>query len=684
MIKNKIKISIIIVLLAIFLISSKSSALNTKNEYPKLANYFLKWTIEDYEVAELAKWDLLVLDMEVQENSRDNLKKIRQLNPNIIILAYITSQEANADIYNSQWSCNATLRKRLLNGIDDAWWLRDSNSNRISFWPGTYMLNLSDGAKVNSKGKRWNDYLPEFIKNEIISTGLWNGVMYDNIWGDVVWVNGKISINSDTQVKSINETNNAWSSGTKKMLQKTRQLLGNDFLILGNGKVYLGYQDALNGVLFESFPASWEGNGDWGKILSTYFNVGNLNKAPEVSILNSFDSNRSNFQKVRFGLGSTILESSGYFSFDFDVSDHSQTWWYDEYDAELGKALSASYNLLDRNNSTYKKGLWRRDFEKGIVIVNSTDKEQTYVFKNEEFERLNGNQDRSVNNGSVINYIKIKAQDGVILLKKDSIISTIRNSSFNNGDFVRVFDNNGDQSKSGFFAYIDKYPPSSQILISDIDNDGQDETLVNSAGLISIYKGGMKIKEFKPYDGLFKGEISFAVADLDGDGNREIITGAGSGGGPHVRVFNRDGKPLIGGFFAYDNKFRGGVKVAVMDLDGDGNLEIITAAGAGGGPHIRVFTKDGRVLTGGFFVYDQNFRNGLSLTVGDIDGDGQKEIITSPGPGAKPEVKIFNKDGRFLKSFLAYTGTFNSGLRVMCDDLDGDGLYEILTGTLSF
>lgn len=684
MTKNKIKLGIIIVLLATFLISSKSSALNTKNEYPKLANYFLKWTIEDYEVEELAKWDLLVLDMEVQENSRENLKKIKQLNPDIIILAYITSEEANADIYNSEWSYNATLRKRLFDGIDNGWWLRDSSSNRISFWPGTYMLNLSDGAKTNSQGKRWNDYLPEFVKNEIISTGLWNGVMYDNIWGDVAWVNGKISLENNGQTKSINETNTAWANGTKKMLQKTRQLLGNDFLILGNGKVYLGYQDVLNGVLFESFPASWESNGDWGQILSTYSNIEKMNKTPNATIVNSYDSNRTNYQKVRFGLGSTMLQSSGYFSFDFDVSSHNQTWWYDEYDADLGKALSSAYNLLDKNSSTYKKGLWRRDFEKGIILVNSTDSEQTYIFKNEEFEKINGTQDRSVNNGSVINYIKIKSKDGVILFKKASIVSTIRNSSFNNGDFIRVFNRSGNQSKSGFFAYLDKYPANSQILVSDIDNDAQDETLVNSRGIITIYKNGSKIREFKPYDGLFKGEISFAVADLNGDGTREIITGAGAGGGPHVRIFSKEGKLLTGGFFAYDKNFRGGVKVAVMDLDGDGTQEVITAAGSGGGPHIRVFTKDGRSLTAGFFAYDQKFKGGVAITVGDVNGDGEKEIITAPGVGSKPEVKIFTKDGKFISSFLAYESTFTSGLRVMCDDIEGDGTYEILTGTLNF
>lgn len=682
--QNIRKILIFAIFLAVFLVFPNSSALSRKTEFPKIANYFLKWTIEDHEVPALAKWDLLVLDMEVQENSRENLKKIRQLNPKIIILAYITSQEANADIYNSPWSSKATLRKRLINNIDDSWWLKDNNNARISFWPGTNMLNLSNYAGVNNQGKRWNDFLPEFVKNEIISTGLWDGVMYDNIWGDIVWVDNKISIDGSGQIKSINETNTAWANGVKKMLIKTRQLFGPNYLILANGRVHLAYQDALNGVLFESFPAEWESSGDWGKILTTYSDIQKVNQSPQASIINSSDSSQYSYQKVRFGLGSALLGNTSYFSFDFGPSDHSQTWWYDEYDVNLGKAQSAPYNLLDKNNSSYKKGLWRRDFEKGIVLVNSTDVEQTYVFKNEEFERLNGSQDRSVNNGSVINFIKIRPNDGVILFKKNSIVSTIKNSSFNNGDFIRVFDYEGRQTRSGFFAYLENFPVNSQILISDIDDDGYDETLVNSKGVISIYKNGIKINEFKPYDGLFKGEISFAVADLNDDGTKEIITGAGQGGGPHVRIFSKEGRLLTGGFFAYDQNFRGGVRVAVMDLDGDGNKEVITAAGLGGGPHIRVFDKDGRPLTGGFFAYEQNFRGGVSLATGDVNGDGEREIITAPGQGMRPEIKIFTKDGKFLKSFLAYESSFTSGLRVMSDDLGSDGIFEILSGTISF
>ncbi|MEQ9641608.1 MAG: hypothetical protein RIM84_16405 [Alphaproteobacteria bacterium] len=47
------------------------------------------------------------------------------------------------------------------------------------------------------------------------------------------------------------------------------------------------------------------------------------------------------------------------------------------------------------------------------------------------------------------------------------------------------------------------------------------------------------------------------------------------------------GGSLANGFFAYDANFTGGVRVATGDVNNDATPEIITAAGPGGGPHVR-------------------------------------------------------------------------------------------------
>ena len=96
------------------------------------------------------------------------------------------------------------------------------------------------------------------------------------------------------------------------------------------------------------------------------------------------------------------------------------------------------------------------------------------------------------------------------------------------------------------------------------------------------------LASFFAYDPAFSGGVCVAVGDVNGDGKPDIITGAGAGGGPHVEVFDLTGH-LENEFFAYDPRFTGGVNVAVGDLTGDGQGDIITGAGAGGGPHVKVF-----------------------------------------------------------------------------------------------
>ncbi|MEO0069618.1 MAG: CARDB domain-containing protein, partial [candidate division WOR-3 bacterium] len=63
------------------------------------------------------------------------------------------------------------------------------------------------------------------------------------------------------------------------------------------------------------------------------------------------------------------------------------------------------------------------------------------------------------------------------------------------------------------------------------------------------YPGGYH--EFFAYDENFKGGVRVAAGDIDKDGWEEIICGAGQGGGPHVRVFERDGTPKPIQFFAF-------------------------------------------------------------------------------------------------------------------------------------
>jgi hypothetical protein len=86
------------------------------NASPDIANLHLAWDLNDSQVQEIAKWDVVVLDMENQVANPDQLRKLKQLNPNIKILAYITSQEIRDDALG-------TMRTKLMSGIKNDWYL---------------------------------------------------------------------------------------------------------------------------------------------------------------------------------------------------------------------------------------------------------------------------------------------------------------------------------------------------------------------------------------------------------------------------------------------------------------------------------------------------------------------------------------------------------------------------------
>ncbi|HTW96295.1 MAG TPA: S8 family serine peptidase, partial [Candidatus Methylomirabilis sp.] len=214
------------------------------------------------------------------------------------------------------------------------------------------------------------------------------------------------------------------------------------------------------------------------------------------------------------------------------------------------------------------------------------------------------------------------------------------------GPQVKIFDLDGNL-QGQFFAYDKSFRGGVKVATADLDNDGKDEIIAApGAGMkpeVRIFDGQGHLKnKFLAYAATFLNGVNVAVGDVDGNGAPEIITGTGFGGGPQVRIFDANGK-LQGQFFAYDSKFRGGVNVTVADLFGGAvnhKESIITAPGKGGGPQIRIFDNSG-VVQGQFFAYGQSFHGGVSVAAGDIDSDGLAEIVTGAGPGGGPHVRVF-------------------------------------------
>ncbi len=146
----------------------------------------------------------------------------------------------------------------------------------------------------------------------------------------------------------------------------------------------------------------------------------------------------------------------------------------------------------------------------------------------------------------------------------------------------------------------------------------------------------------------FRGGARSAIADMTGDGTADLVVVAGFGGGPRVAAF--DGKSLattpvkiIGDFFAFEQALRNGIFVAAGDINGDGFADLIAGGGPGGGP--RVLALDGKSLLSNqyvnlanFFGGDVNRRGGIRVAVKNLDGDTKADLVVGSGSGAGSRV----------------------------------------------
>ena len=196
------------------------------------------------------------------------------------------------------------------------------------------------------------------------------------------------------------------------------------------------------------------------------------------------------------------------------------------------------------------------------------------------------------------------------------------------------------------------------------------------------------------YDPAFLGGVRVAAGDFTQDGFPDVVVSPGPGGGPNVRILDgKSGEQVagpLGSFWAYAPTFTGGVHVAVALVDGDGVPDVVTAAGTGGGPHVRVFSGATGAVLAEFFAFDPDFLGGVTVAAADLDGDGMAEVAVGAGEGGGPRVRVYDPLAGApvagpLGSFFAFDPAQRGGVTVgtdsMAGDLDGDGVADLAVGT---
>jgi hypothetical protein len=202
-----------------------------------------------------------------------------------------------------------------------------------------------------------------------------------------------------------------------KTLMPAKYQLGN-IGAFGTSSQIPEYDGLLNGGVMEGtigFSWSTESWGSWQQMMAEYRTTMARIAEPKLVIFHQ-DGNPSDYQAFRYGFASCLLDDAYYY---FSANDnYSGVNWFDEFNASLGPATSSPAM------TQWQSGVYRRDFQNGIVLVNPKGNGARQVFLEGEYYKLNGTQAPGVNNGQIVRSVTLQDRDGIVLMRSQAQMST--------------------------------------------------------------------------------------------------------------------------------------------------------------------------------------------------------------------------------------------------------------------
>jgi hypothetical protein len=248
-----------------------------------------------------------------------------------------------------------------------------------------------------------------------------------------------------------------------------------------------------------------------------------------------------------------------------------------------------------------------------------------------------------------------------------------------------VFDGDGSVFP-GWPQQLDTFPGAS-VSVGDITGDDIPEIISLSYNSLFAFDIAGNILDGFPvsYPGYNYSYSQPILADIDGDGLREIIYGGCSAGGA-VFVVKSDGSFAQNWPQTVDNWIF--ATPALADLDGDGNLDIVIGDQISSGTpidHIYAWHADGTPLDG----FPAGPTNAIYAQTGiaDLDGDGLPEIMIDDNVFANG-YEAYNHDGSHCSDWPLTCGTgwdsITMQMTPVFGDFDNDGFLEIAGAATGF
>jgi Hypothetical glycosyl hydrolase family 15 len=352
------------------------------------------------------------------------VQQIKILNPSIKIFNYdivesigVGSDTAAGGPYQSLYA--------EINAMN--WWVyvTGTSGTRVnsSYSNSSYELNFTNFAPPNSNGDRWNAYYAKWaIATYVTPNPALDGLYTDNV-GYVPWATSDGDWNRAGPTDTTKTATGAalvagWLGQGYQTFFTDLRTLKPGITLIGNLGTWgnpaspvltapwnqLLQGGVMEGIVGQSWSVeTWAG---WSGTLAWYRKTMAATAAPQLVLFHQLDS-PTNYQGMRYGLA-TCLMDNGYYEFS---TDYHTINWFDEYNTSLGQAISSP------PTAAWQKGVWRRDFQNGIALVNPKGNGPQTVTLETSYKKINGTQVPSINNGQTVTTVTLRDRDGLILLR---------------------------------------------------------------------------------------------------------------------------------------------------------------------------------------------------------------------------------------------------------------------------